>query len=206
MPNSFAFCRHHPHLLDALRIRIGFRAVGGGDVVVDHGQRLFRRANLAPGGAQPLERLRRGHLVNQMAIDIEQAGAVIGLVDQMVVPDLSYSVVGFCRTWCVALNGIQIGKAYGARRHARSLKPRARTSSGGQRSARASGCGRRERRGTRWAGDLETSEPYSTSAIQARHAFAFTAAAIASKTVDPHGPIKKSAGRTRALRRNNGVR
>ena len=50
--------RHDPHLLDALRIRIGFRPVGGGDVVVDHGQRLFRRANLAPGGTQTLEGLR----------------------------------------------------------------------------------------------------------------------------------------------------
>ena len=80
--------RHHPHLLDALRIRIGFGAVGGRDVVVDHGQRLLRRANLAARRAQALEGLRRGHLVDQMAVDIEQAGAVIGFVHQMVVPDL----------------------------------------------------------------------------------------------------------------------
>ena len=80
--------RHHAHLLDALRIGIGLGAVGGRDVVVDHGQRLLRRVNLAPGGAQAFERLRRGHLVHQMAVDIEQAGAVIGFVHQMVVPDL----------------------------------------------------------------------------------------------------------------------
>ena len=79
--------RHHPHLLDALGIGIGLRAIGGRDVVIDHGQRLLRRANLAPRRAQAFEGLRRGHLVDQMAVDIEQAGAVIGLVHQMVVPD-----------------------------------------------------------------------------------------------------------------------
>jgi hypothetical protein len=48
---------HHAHLLDALRVGIRFRAVGGRDVVVDHGQRLLRRVNLAAGGAQAFERL-----------------------------------------------------------------------------------------------------------------------------------------------------
>ena len=80
--------RHHPHLLDAFGIGIGLGAIGGRDVVVDHGQRLLRRAHLAPGGAQAFERLRRGHLMDQMAVDIEQAGAVFGFVNQMVVPDL----------------------------------------------------------------------------------------------------------------------
>ena len=37
---------------------------------------------------QAFEGLRRGHLVHQMAIDVEQAGAVLGFVHQMVVPDL----------------------------------------------------------------------------------------------------------------------
>src|ERR1019366_1003851 len=37
--------------------------------------------------AQTFEGLRRGHLVDEMAVDIEQAGAVIGLVNQMIVPD-----------------------------------------------------------------------------------------------------------------------
>ena len=80
--------RHHRDLLDAFRIRIGLGAVGGRDVVVDHGQRLLRRVNLAAGGAQAFEGLRRGHFVDQMAVDIEQAGAVIGFVNQMIVPDL----------------------------------------------------------------------------------------------------------------------
>src|SRR5581483_3501532 len=37
---------------------------------------------------EALEGLRRGHLMHEMAVDIEQAGAVLGFVDQMVVPDL----------------------------------------------------------------------------------------------------------------------
>ncbi len=56
--------------------------------MVDDGQRLFRRVHLAAGIAQAFERLRRGHLMDQMAVDIDQAGAVRLLVDQMIVPDL----------------------------------------------------------------------------------------------------------------------
>ena len=88
MPNSRGVLRHHPHLLDAFRIRIGLRAIGGRDVVIDHGERLFGRADLAPGRAQAFEGLRRGHFMDEVAVDIEQAGAVIGVVNQMVVPDL----------------------------------------------------------------------------------------------------------------------
>ena len=80
--------RQRRDLLDAFGIGIGLGAVGGRDVVIDDGQRLLGRAHLAAGGAQALEGLRRGHLVDEMAVDIEQAGAVIGLVNQMVVPDL----------------------------------------------------------------------------------------------------------------------
>ena len=87
--------RHHPHLFDALRIGVGLGTVGGRDVVVDHGQRLLRRVNLAARGAQAFKRLRRGHLVDQMAVDIEQAGAVFGFVHQMVVPDLVVQRGGF---------------------------------------------------------------------------------------------------------------
>ena len=64
------------------------RAVGGGNIVVDHGQGLLGMAHLAAGHAQALEGLRAGHLMHEMAVDIEQAGAILGLVDEMVVPDL----------------------------------------------------------------------------------------------------------------------
>ncbi len=63
-------------------------AVGGRHVVVDHGQCLVRCAHGAVGHAQALEGLRAGHLVNQVAVDIDQRGAVRRLFDQMVVPDL----------------------------------------------------------------------------------------------------------------------
>ena len=45
-------------------------------------------AHLAAGHAQALEGLRARHLMDEMAVDIEEAGAVLGLVDQMIVPDL----------------------------------------------------------------------------------------------------------------------
>ena len=88
MPNSLAFSASARDLLDAFRIGIRLGAIGGRHVVIDHGERLLRRVHLAAGHAQAFERLRRGHLVHQMAVDIEQAGAVLGLVHQMVVPDL----------------------------------------------------------------------------------------------------------------------
>jgi hypothetical protein len=72
----------------ALRIGIGLGAVGGGHVVVDHQQRLFRRAHLAAREPQPLERLRARHLVHEVPVDINQAGTVRLFVNQVVVPDL----------------------------------------------------------------------------------------------------------------------
>jgi hypothetical protein len=57
-------------------------------VVVDHGQRLFRVAHLAAGHAQAFEGLRAGHFVDQVAVDIEQAGAVVLPVDHMVIENL----------------------------------------------------------------------------------------------------------------------
>ena len=36
---------------------------------------------------QAFERLRAGHFVDEVAVDIKQAGAVIGFVYQMIVPD-----------------------------------------------------------------------------------------------------------------------
>ena len=70
------------------RIVDAVRAVGGGHVVVDDGQRLLRRADLAARHAQALEGLRAGHLVHEVAVDVEQARAVRLRVDDVVVPDL----------------------------------------------------------------------------------------------------------------------
>ena len=72
----------------ALRIGVGQVAVRGRHVVVDHHQRLLGRAHLAAGQPQAFERLRARHLVDDMAVDVEQRGAVRLLVDQVVGPDL----------------------------------------------------------------------------------------------------------------------
>src|SRR5262249_52231705 len=63
-------------------------AVAGRHVVVDDAESLVRRAHLAAAQAQTLERLRARDLVHEVAVDIDEAGAVRLLVDQMVVPDL----------------------------------------------------------------------------------------------------------------------
>ena len=88
MPKVLGVLRQRRDLLGAFRIGVGQAAVGGRHVVVDDGQRLVRRVHLAAGGAQAFEGLRRGDLMHQMAVDIDEAGAVRLLVDQMVVPDL----------------------------------------------------------------------------------------------------------------------
>ena len=63
-------------------------AVRGRHVVVDDGERLFRRADLAAGHAQSLEGLRACDLVDQVAVDVEDAGAVFGALDDVVLEDL----------------------------------------------------------------------------------------------------------------------
>ena len=71
----------------ALRIGDAAPAVGGLDVVVDNGQRLFRRANLAPREAKAFEGLRARHLVDEMPVDIDEGEAAMSVQD-MLVPDL----------------------------------------------------------------------------------------------------------------------
>jgi hypothetical protein len=44
--------------------------------------------DLAAGLAQALEGLRAGHFVHQMAVDVEDGGAVFFGVDDVLVPDL----------------------------------------------------------------------------------------------------------------------
>ena len=63
-------------------------AVGGGHVVVGHGEGRLGPVHLAPGQAQALEGLRAGHLMDQMAVDIEQADAVFLAMGQVAFPDL----------------------------------------------------------------------------------------------------------------------
>ena len=66
----------------------GFAVQCGGYVMVGHGNGALRRVYLAAGHAQAFEGLGAGHLVYEVAVDIKQAGAVLGLVGHMGIPDL----------------------------------------------------------------------------------------------------------------------
>ena len=87
-PENLGALGQEGDLRHALRVFLRQMAVGGLHVVVDDAQRLFRRMHLALMQQQAFERLRAGHLVHQMAVDIDETGAVRLLVHQMVVPDL----------------------------------------------------------------------------------------------------------------------
>ena len=63
-------------------------AIGGRDVVVDDGECLSRRADFSPGQPQSFECLRAGHLVHEMTVDIEDAGAIGLAVDDVGVENL----------------------------------------------------------------------------------------------------------------------
>ena len=71
-------------LLDA-----GGRAVADGrDVMVGDGDGQVGATQLAAGQPQALEGLRAGHLVQEVAVDVEDAGAVGKSLDDVAVPDL----------------------------------------------------------------------------------------------------------------------
>jgi hypothetical protein len=72
----------------ALGILVRQRAVRGRHVVVDDREGLLRRAHLAARHAQALEGLRARHLMDEVTVDIQKAGAVRLRIDDVVVPDL----------------------------------------------------------------------------------------------------------------------
>ena len=65
-----------------------------GHVVIRHGDRFFRCADLATGHAQTFKCLWAGHFMHQMAVDIQKAGAVFGFVGDMCVPDFVIECAG----------------------------------------------------------------------------------------------------------------
>ncbi len=71
------------------RFRIGdaSRAIGGGHIVIGHGQRHFGAAHFAARHAQTFKRLRARHLMHKVAVDIKHAGLARHLIDQMRIPD-----------------------------------------------------------------------------------------------------------------------
>ena len=76
------------HLQARYRVGDALAAVGGRHVVVGHGDGRVNAARRAVGQFQPLERLRAGDFVHQMAVDVEQRGAVGLDVHDVGVPQL----------------------------------------------------------------------------------------------------------------------
>src|SRR5690606_18732516 len=76
------------HLQGRLRVIDAACTIGCRHVVVDDGKRLFRRPYASSGKPQSLECLRARHLMDEMPVDVDQAGAVVVFMDEMIVPDL----------------------------------------------------------------------------------------------------------------------
>ena len=72
----------------------GIAPRGGRQVVIGHRQRQIGAPHFAPGQPQGLERLRAGHFVHQMTIDINQTRAVIAAFNDMGVPDFLVQCAG----------------------------------------------------------------------------------------------------------------
>ena len=72
------------------RDRVGHRLVdvGGRDVVVHRGQRQVGAADRAAGQAEPVERLGRGDLVDEVEVDVEEVGLALLVADDVGVPHL----------------------------------------------------------------------------------------------------------------------
>jgi hypothetical protein len=79
--------RKRLHGQRGFRIADAELAVGGRDVVVGHCERELGTAYAPAGFAQTLERLGARNLVNQMAIDVENARLAGLLVDEVALPD-----------------------------------------------------------------------------------------------------------------------
>ncbi len=78
-----------------------------GHVVIRHRNGFFRRAHTSPGHAQPLEGLRAGHLMHEVAVNIQKAGAIFGLMGHMGIPYLVIERLGGHRSSPVLKFGIQ---------------------------------------------------------------------------------------------------
>ena len=69
---------------------------GGGGVVVGRGNDRADTPHLAPGLAQALISLRAGDFVHQVAVDVQNGGAVFFGVDDVFVPDFVIKGAGHC--------------------------------------------------------------------------------------------------------------
>ena len=83
----------------------------GRQIMIGHRQRQIGPPYLAPRQSQPLERLRAGHLMDKMPVDINQASAIPTPLDNMRVPDfLIQRARGVGHGW-------QLGIVAGAGKH-----------------------------------------------------------------------------------------
>lgn len=73
-----------------------FGTVRGRNVVIRNGKGQFRVAHFAAGIAKAFESLRAGHFMNEMAVNINQAGTIILRIDHVTFPNLVKK--GFRRT------------------------------------------------------------------------------------------------------------
>ena len=80
--------RQRLNLDSALIVGNALGAVGGWHVMIDNGERFFRRADLAASHAQAFERLWAGHFMDEMTVDVEQARAVGRLLNNVIVENL----------------------------------------------------------------------------------------------------------------------
>ena len=87
-PERPGVLRQRFHLQCAFRIVDPMAAIRCRHVVIDDRQRALRRPDRTMRKAQPLECLGTRHLVNKMPVDVDQAGAIVILGDQVIVPDL----------------------------------------------------------------------------------------------------------------------
>ena len=80
-----------------LRDRVEDRqaAVGRRHVVIDGRERPLGPADLAAGEAQALERLRAGHFVDQVQVDVQNRLPAGLVVDDVLVPDFFEQCAGF---------------------------------------------------------------------------------------------------------------
>ena len=87
--------------LDELRDVLEVLPRGRWDVVIGGGKSAVCSSYLAASIGKTLERLRRGDLVHQVAVDVQNYGAIVGFVDDMTLKDLVIPALGsICLNMC----------------------------------------------------------------------------------------------------------
>ena len=84
---------------------------GGGDVVIHGGPGQIRAAQRALHGAQAVERLRAGHFMHQMAVDVDEGGFPFHFPDHVGVEHFLIEGLGHCSVFLVMCCVAQIRAA-----------------------------------------------------------------------------------------------